>query len=628
MKQILRPETPRRLREELVRLVNSRFEFSEKYFDAVRQRLPRLYDVWRGIFTGRFHPHKNNVHVPLIYSAIWADAARKAATSFSSWPVVTMQGYGSDDVAYARAQEQLLSAQLKDARSFMKAVDLFVRADLYGVAEAQVMWDRKIEYGTRVEYKALPFSTERVRQIKKGKIITFDGPNFEVLDRLDTAPQPGPSDVPYMKWFGRRYYLDLDDCRFLASESLADGPIFDPVEVARMEREGVGAQAASDSIKDRRYMARLGMSDDSARNMDEFARPVEIREIWGVVPSELAVDGETNLVLTVANREYLFRARSTPFWHRRIPVVKFSPTPDPHYYDAPGKAEIAEKLNLVANRYLNQRLDAADLFIDPAFFYDRNSGLNTRNLYMRPGRFIGVEGSPGERIMAMQPDLRGLQIGASLTAEMQSYVERGTGIQDDTVQGLDASQAQTARQYVGRREAAGTRLLLESRIFEEGWLEPTCNMMMQLNRQFLEAPVEYMILGDSSQVDPVTGKPVSETRGVIDGYALDHAYTARAFGAITGLSKALRQQNLLAVLQAVSAAPYIVGQINMVNFFRQFFREFDFTNVNDLINQQAPLREAMQSAGMQGAEQVPDLTQGTGDNLMQVAQLAGQGQVV
>jgi protein-disulfide isomerase-like protein with CxxC motif len=281
---------------------------------------------------------------------------------------------------------------------------------------------------------------------------------------------------------------------------------------------------------------------------------------------------------------------------------------------------------------VNQRLDAADIQIDPQMFYDRNAGIDTERLYARPGGWIGTDGPPGNSIMPMPNDFRGLQAGAGLTQEMTAYIERATGITDDTIQGLsNGPDRETARGVTIRREAAGTRLMLESRIYEETYLEPLANMMMRNNRQFLEGPVEVYILGDNANIDPDTGNPIQETRATLEGYELAVNYSARAVGATNNLSKLVRRQELIPLLQAVQANPFAAGAINWVNFFRQIFREFDMDNVNELINKQAQqntqMAQVMQQAQGEGAPNaaaIPDNTQGTGDGAMALAQFLGQ----
>jgi hypothetical protein len=309
----------------------------------------------------------------------------------------------------------------------------------------------------------------------------------------------------------------------------------------------------------------------------------------------LPEDGIVDRVITVANNRYLLRNRPNPYWHGQKPFLAYSPMPDPHYFFAPGKAEIAEKLQIVANRFTNQTLDALDLFIDPAFFYNNQAGLNTRNLYLRPGRFIGVDGNPSEMVMPIMPNLQGLQMGTEQTSIIWKWIQQGTGIAEDVVQGMGGNR-QTAREFLGRQEAVATRLLLESRIAEEMFIEPLANMFNSLDQQFLETPTEVAILGQNAFKDPVTGVPVTMTQVTLDAFDMVPDYRARAQGATTRLNRATYQQNLTLLLQAVSANPMAAQTINWMNFFRMIFKAFEVDDVDELL---APAMNPMlQQAGM------------------------------
>lgn len=246
--------------------------------------------------------------------------------------------------------------------------------------------------------------------------------------------------------------------------------------------------------------------------------------------------------------------------------------------------------------------------IDPMWFYDRGSGLATRNLYSRPGRFIPVNGDPKNVVAPLIPNLQGLTVADSKINQVREFSQMGSGIVDDAVAGLQGSDRQTAREFIGRREAAGTRLMLESRIYEEMMLEPMANMFMALNRQFLEPPVEVLILGEGALTDPVTGAPIPQTRQTLDPYDLVNNYTARAIGATAGLTKQMRQQNLQQLLQALSSpiGQYAIGSINTVNFFRSIFKEFDVPNMNEIFQQNPLLSNAVNAAsGGQGLGSIP-----------------------
>lgn len=590
-------------RDQVIDIVTSRMNLSESHFSGVRARLPRLYDLWRGTWSGTYHPHKNNVHIPLISSAIWADAARKAATSLVQWPIVSFMGYNQTDASIARKQEALISAQMKDDDLFQKQVDLLVMADLYGVAVEQIGWNRKEEFRIMEAIDRAPLSNQIIKTIKKGNVVSFDGPTSENIDLLDFFPQPGVKNIQNMKWVIKRYYRDMDDLRALAAAG-----IFDKGEIARLEREGaVGARTAQDPAAIRRFSTRVGMDEESARWLDKYNTPIELIEMWGTIPSELASDGVLSRVITVANRRYLLRNRPNPFWHGQLPFLQFSPMPDPHYFYACGKAEAIEKLQITGNRFLNQSLDAAELIIDPVWFYNREANLNTRNMVVRPGKFFPVDGNPNSVVAPLQSNLNALTMADAKINQVRDFAQMGTGITEDGIAGLSGDSRQTAREFVGRREAAGTRLALEARLYEECLIEKHANMMVSLNKQFLEPPVEITILGDTAMVDPSTGQPLPTTKTELSHYDLLPNYQARATGASNTLSKMTRQQSYVQLLNAMASplGQSVIGSINAVNFFKGIFRDFDVQNINEIFKTNDELQQMVQQAGFQSAGQVP-----------------------
>jgi hypothetical protein len=608
-------------RDQLIGMVRDRREASDRYGKGFRMKLPRLYDLWRGVYTGNHMPTKNNVHIPMIYSAIWSDAARKMATSFSSFPALSFRGFGEDDAHVSRKHESIVDAQLRDARCIEKELVTFVGGDLYGTAVSQLYWDHKEEVQSRTDWKSKPISGERVRQIMRERVTTFDGPNYRNVDLLDFYPCPNFRSVFDMPWVIVRYYLDIDEVEFMASEE--GGNVFDMGEVQRLKREGSMARGRNDEMLLRRFESRTGFTD-SNRFMDKWSRPIEIIEMWGRIPRSLAGPmGTTNVVISVANDNFLLRATGNQFHHQMKPFLVHQPTPDPHYFYAPGKAEVAEKLQVTINRIVNQLLDAGDLVIHPMFMYNRNKGVNTRNLIAGPGRVFGTDGDPREALAPVPFDMRGMQIGAGQIEMLWRFLQMGSGVQEDTIMGLmgaGGSDRQTAREFLGRREASGTRLMLESVMYEHTYLEPMGNMFMSMNQQLLEVPREVLILGDAAKQDPVTGEDIPVSRETVNGWDLVRSYSARALGSTMSISKTARQQTDLQVFQILaSSQPYVAGAVNLVNFLRQMFRNLDYPNVNEFLRKTPQLEEILAQRGMQGGVgSVPE-----SGNLAAIAGLAG-----
>jgi len=599
-------------RDQMVAMVRQRREESERHYMSFRKKLPEWYDLWRGFTTGSWTPTKNNLWIPLIYSTIWSDVARKVATAFSKWPIVSFSGYGPDDMPESRKQEALVNAQLADADVMSKEIVTMLGGDLYGTAISQVMWEHTEETRNRVDFQRMPLSGEMVRRMQQERVVTFDGPNYRNVDLLDGFPQPNFREIngnQGMAWFIVRYYLDIDQCLFLASE--AGGKVFDILEVNRLIREDGTVMPRSDEAMSRRFDARTGITRTSG---DKYSRPVELIEQWGLVPGEFAsfYEGSTNTVTTVANDRYMFRGKDTPFNHRQKPLIKFSPTPDPHYFFAAGKAEIAHQLQIAGNRFVNHQLDAADLLINPMWLYDKNKGINTRNLWARPGGFYGVEGNPSEALMTVPMDFRSMQAGSEMTRTMWQFIQMGSGVAEDTIMGIDSggSDRQTAREFMGRREASGTRLMLESVLYDSHYLEPLANMFTALNLQFLELPREVLLIGDSAIHDPITGEQIDSSRVEIDGSVLNRQYAAKANGTTMTMSAETQKANLLSVFQIVaSAPPAMLASFQMTNFLRTVMREMGIRNPNELVKEAPQMADMLEQSG-QTAEGMPSDAQG------------------
>lgn len=567
---------PASLADRMVDMVVSRRNHSENRHQWFLNRINRWYGLYRGLWMGKTNPFSNDIRIPFLFSVIQSDVARKVQTSLGSWPICQFTGYGPSDEAIARKNEVLVSAQMKDANSFVKAVDFFLSADLYGTAIARHGWAKK----TRKERRR--FTILDQEGVVEGKVTWFDGPDWELIDRLDFYPQPGFKRIPEMAWVIHRYLLDYDDVR-----ALADQGMFVPSQVSQLKNATPSAETTR-QIQERLSVYRT-YDDYAARSSEKFAKPVELLEYWGVVPSEFAPDGITNRVITIANRRLLLRNDPSPFWHGDKPFVAYSPMPDPHYFDGTGKMEIGEKMQATANKLANHQLDILDLFASPTFMVNRQAGIDTSNLVLRPGRVIGIDGPVDDtQIRPLIPDLRGLQQIYPQIGSLWNWIQQGTGIAEDVIMGMPSSDRQTAREYMGRQENVLTRVMLEARLAEEGFLEPLANYFRALNKQFLSVPKEIRMMGNAAVINPITGLPLPQDPVTINLEDVYPDYRARAVGATQTLGRMVRQQNLMLLMQAMSSNPVMLQMVNWANFARQLFETFDMKNVDELLVNSVP----------------------------------------
>lgn len=568
---------------EVIGLVDSRRQHSLRYNQRLFDSIPGWYKLYRGVWEGRLAQFRNNVSVPFLFAMVQSDVARKVQMLLSGTPIVEFEGYAPEDQGRAKKNSVLISAQMRDCQIALKSLDFFLSADLCGTGVGRYGWKnltRKHSY-RKLEHIAPGLS---IPVEYNGEFEFFNGPDFEVIDRLDFWNCPGYKDIDQMPWAIHRYWRDLDD---LTEDANNPYPYFDPNAVKLLEQAPMGTVGAQEYTM-RRTSWRNPM-DYQARQSEKFAKPVEIWEMHGLVPSEFAPDGIRNRCIAVGNGRVVLKNRASQMPNGRKPFVSYSPMPDPYTFDPPGKVEIVAPLQRTINRLSNQKLDALDLVIDPQYVVSSKANLNTQHLFTRAGRIILVDDvTDDSNFRPLTPNLQGLQQAYSEVGQLWQFMQLGAGI-NDIIMGLQPGDRETARGFLGRQENVMTRLSMESWVAEMQYLEPLGDAFRDLDRVFLSLPHEVKILGSLSMVNPITGLPYPQERVSIDFDDLVPDYRCRAVGASQMMGRSVRQQNLIALQQVVQSNPAMAQIVNWANFARQAFELFDFKNIDELIVQQIPL---------------------------------------
>lgn len=573
----------------IVELVDARRQASIQYNRGTFSKLQQWYDTYRGLWRGRLAQFRNNVSIPFTFAMIQSDVARKVQSSFGSWPIVSFEGYAPEDAPRAKKNEVLISAQMKDADSITKAADFFLQADICGTAICRFGW-KNLTRKTRIrrlEQVAPGYSVPVVREYDA---TMFDGPIWETVDRLDFWQQPAKARLSDMAWVIHRYWADLDD---LLNDAASERPYFDPMAVEALRNVPLQGSSAAEFAQ--RRVSYRSEYDYEARQSERFAKPVEIWEMHGYVPEEFAPDGIRFRCIAIGNGRVVLKNREGAMGNNTLPFKSYAPMPDPYSFDGVAKTEIAFGPQQTANRLANQKLDALDSLIDPMYVASAGANINTQHLFTRSGRIILVDGPADEsNIRALVPNMQGLQAAYTEIGQLFQMMQLGTG-ETESLLGQAGPGRETARGFLGRQENALTRLAMETRLAEEGFIEPLADAFRSMDRMWLTLPHEIKILGSLATTDPVTGLPYKQVATSVDYDDLVPDYRARAVGASQMMGRSVRQQNLVALLQMMSANPALLQLVNWGAFARQAFELFDFTNVEDLLVQKVPAVNQMAS---------------------------------
>lgn len=572
--------------QSILPLIQERRKHSEEKHKPFLNTVARRYDWYRGIYRGTYNQQwRNQVHIAYILALIQRDVASKAQTAFGAMPPVEFVG---PDSAVARKNTALIAAQLEDDHSFEKAVDLFLSADIYGTGFARYGWLKTTRKGKRRTQQpmfnlgGMGFGPIK-EKLLDADIVTFDGPHWDVVDILDSFPQPGVRTAHDARWWCFDYILDFQDC-----ELYAEAGMFDKDGVARLRNTG-DAPGVTKDAKAIRYNLYRSAYEEQTRKEEKFARPVYLTDMIGYVPNEFSFGGGVFKIVTMANNNVILRCEDFELGEI-IPILAYAPMRDPHFIHGIGKIEAVEKLQALINKTASQKADALDFNLEPPIFVNSLLGLDDENLNMRAGRIIKVDGSVDEsQLRQFVPDMRGFQAAHEEIASYWNDIQIVTGQISDVTMGIGSVSRESATGFSGRQEGALTRQLLEIKLAEKGVVEPLANAFAMLNQLKLPMPRVVRMIGMDAIVDPITGLPTNESDLQVMGFGdLDPRYAARAVGASQMITQAGKQQQLMQLLGVLQQNPVALQAISWANMLKYTFRVFGFPNVNDFLVKAVP----------------------------------------
>ena len=597
-----------------VSLFRQRKEKALDYYGPYLRSCASRYDLFRGIIRAPTRRvGRNMIHVPQALTIVGNDIARKVQIAFGSERTVEFKGTNKH---IARKQTELVNEQLEDCESFMRGIDFLTSADVYGHAFGQYGWNIVTRKGKR---RVLETGLDgvQIEKIKDADFVDFNGPSWWNLDILDVLPEPGskflhPIHLPgAARWVLVRRFEDIQDIEMAAAVD-----VYSKSAVAELKALGGPHSLVTKNYQNRFNLYRGLWGEDVKRQLPGNT-PVEVWDMIGYVPTEHAPDGAIFRLITIANDTVVLRNKPHPHMDGQIQVLDYTPMRDPHYFHGIGKIEPVQRLFYLANKYASRKADALDFNLDPPIFYNRNvTQLDDENLIMRANRLIGIDGDVSEsNIRPFIPDLRGMQLATNEIESVWQMAQLATAMIEDTVIGAPSSDRQTKAEFLGRQENVLTRVLLEGKMLERGFIVKLASAFMNMNRQWLKFPHEVRRLGIKALVDPVTNESaVTETK--IDFNDVNPSYEARPMGVSTFLGRTGKQVNLERILTVLGANPVALQTVAWMNLIPYAFQVFEFDNPEDFISKDVmpPVMKAIKAALDSGDVQLAKLlTRGLND---------------
>jgi hypothetical protein len=225
--------------------------------------------------------------------------------------------------------------------------------------------------------------------------------------------------------------------------------------------------------------------------VDSQDEAVLITEFYGKVPAEfleggLKSDGLVEAIVTIANDEFILRAKINPYKMKDRPIVAYQHDTVPGEFWGRGVAEKGFNPQKALDTELRARADSLALITSPMMGADMTRLGRNPDLRVTPGKFLMTRGRPSEIIEPVGFSPQGLALTFQQSGDLERMVQMGTGAMDS------ATPLGTNR----RNETASGMSMLQA-----SFLKRSKRTMQNIERQYMQ-PLLRGMLWRYMQFDP------------------------------------------------------------------------------------------------------------------------------
>lgn len=368
---------------------------------------------------------------------------------FSGQPNFEVEGVGEEDKVMAEILEKIVNFRLSTIPQAYEKIEQWVKQScVFGTSLIKVIW--KFETQDNEDGTQTPVADE---------------PDLEVPNILDCFYNPIISEVK-----------DQDSLIFrsvLPIEKVKKNPIYDVAdEAGNLNREKVEQKGNQSSNQ---YDSSKQMESDSLNISKSLEGTVEIYERITKDRIQTVADGKERLLL---------RDIANPYGVINTIKLIHEPNCIPNRFDGFGIGQNTLGLGKLYNKMMNRTLDSVALTNNPFFLFKKGAKIDKRQLVVRPGGGIEVEGDKplAEYIQPIQfPDIK--QGAINIMDKIDDEHKRASGAND-------LLQGSASNRTLGQDEIASTyssnRFELINRRFKQA-LADVAEMILQMELQNLQS---------------------------------------------------------------------------------------------------------------------------------------------
>jgi hypothetical protein len=423
--------------------------------------------------------------------------------------IIKFKGIEMQDFAFEDPMSDFVSVQLKDMQFESKFIVFIKNMSLDGTAVAKTPYRYKEIETVKREAKQDPITGEVYRTKTPSIEVCYDGPDMENIALYDFFPDwqvKEPGCIEKMRGCVHRMYKSLTDLKQLEKKKLPDGTevgIYKNLDDVKKSMTTRGDKAWSPPYWEDNYKQSFDRRDGNEKGIKDSDK-FEVWEYWGLHDPK----GDGNLqeyIITIANGDVIIREEENFYDYKFKPFVAcVNYARSNEFYGIPELAVIDSEIR-EATAIRNARLDQINLSVNSMWVVDRAGGIDTKNLYSRPGGIIYANDINSiKRLDPSDPS----QSSAVELASIEQNIGQATAIGSAPVVGGSKSFGRSATGVNYLQQFASSRIGLKGKLLSSLFFQNFTRNIMMINAQFVTDD-QWLRISNPDSPNPFAVLPVT-----------------------------------------------------------------------------------------------------------------------
>jgi hypothetical protein len=279
---------------------------------------------------------------------------------------------------------------------------------------------------------------------------------------------------------------------------------------------------------------------------------VTLLEYWG----QYDIDGDGYLeecLITVAkDSQVLLRLDYAPFTGGFKPFLRYTPIPVPGKFHGLSPLSVMAGLQDALNDRINQVGDNISLVLNRMWKKNKWADIDDNQLVSTPGGIVDVNQMTDLEPLEMQDIVPSV---FPEKAEYRQQIQKAMGT-FDYAKGNAPGRQEAATTVIALQNVAEIRFKTMALYFERMVVRPLGNMLIKLNKQYMNGPREIRILGD---IALETGMEQAQFQTVApDDLVINPDIYAVGAAMDVGVSKEMQLKNVMSFLTILAGSPQLM----------------------------------------------------------------------